>query len=91
MPCTDREECSIVKSTKTEQSHNHDRHSHENEHCTPFCICSCCGISTVIQVIPNFVFTPHQFSEITTKEVSHYKFVYTQNYYAPIWQPPKIV
>lgn len=38
-PCGDSVECG--ESNKTEKSHN--KHKHENENCTPFCICACCG------------------------------------------------
>lgn len=88
LPCTDREECSLTNVAQTE--HSHEGHSHEKDHCTPFCICSCCGINTTIEIVPDFDFTQLAYSLDIPKQVSHYKAVYTDNYFAPIWQPPKI-
>lgn len=84
MPCNDEQDCK--QSGHTEQVAQADQHDHENEVCTPFCVCSCCAAHIFFQDFVN------DFS-ITTVITT----VYTQPASAdissaiiPIWQPPKL-
>lgn len=90
IPCADIEVNSVAYSTK-EMDGNHKDHSHdkENDLCSPFCICNCCG-AQIFNYFPstNFEF-PTIVSAIETKE-SFYKSTFTSNFFGSIWQPPQI-
>ncbi|MEI9955372.1 MAG: DUF6660 family protein [Ferruginibacter sp.] len=43
LPCRDSKECNTDKQTVMIQPDNHDQHHHEDEGCSPFCSCACCG------------------------------------------------
>ena len=90
LPCADIEVSSAAHKA-TEIAANHENHSHdkENDLCSPFCICNCCG-----QQILNFSqeIAP-QFRKIATEittQIPDYKSILTSNFYGSIWQPPQI-
>ena len=69
-----------------------DNHSHDkdNDLCSPFCICSCCGQVT-LTFIPTITFDfQNQFEEIKTSD-SFYTSALHSNFYGSIWQPPQII
>jgi hypothetical protein len=91
LPCGDREECndekvktSIVKNVDTD----HQNHDVEDENCSPFCTCMCCG-----QIITNLFYpikeekSNHSFQ---SKNIASYKSnFHLSSYLDRIWQPPK--
>ena len=84
-PCGDSVECG--ERNKTEKSHNN--HKHENENCTPFCICACCGqpvASNINYPVAQTVSKP----EIFNKSIAIYNQTFISQFNANIWQPPKI-
>ncbi len=91
IPCGDREECNDEK-TKTSLAINldieHQNHEDEEERCSPFCTCICCG-----QVITNLFYSAkeeksNQFFYL--KNTSTYKNTFQlSSYLDRIWQPPK--
>ncbi|MFH6943414.1 DUF6660 family protein [Flavobacterium sp.] len=90
MPCADMK--AAVSRTVTESSFSHDDdHSHNNklDLCSPFCICSCCGLQMVnlSQVLIDF---PIPFKRINI-QLPTYKSIFTSNFFGSIWQPPQIV
>jgi hypothetical protein len=90
LPCADMEVYSSAHAS-LEISSNHDDHSHdkENDLCSPFCICNCCG-AQVLSYSPEIVFDfPLALAVIETKE-PFFKSVFTSNFYGSIWQPPQI-
>ena len=60
----------------------------KGDHCSPFCICSCCHFSTAYQ-FRNFTIT----SKLTTSAILSPKFFYqnpsSKAFKNSIWQPPK--
>ena len=40
VPCSDNDNCN---QPTTELSSDHSGHEHQEDSCTPFCTCSCCG------------------------------------------------
>ncbi len=84
IPCCDETECNELEQTTIAQSQDHSTHQHENEICSPFCICSCCGGITIITE------TVSTGTEIVTTELqavsSNSKLL---SVYLAIWQPPK--
>lgn len=82
MPCEDKGDCNEIKHNQTSQN----TENHQDEICTPFCICSCCGThlfikdfeTTLNQIATiNTIFTVHKESKISSAVIA-------------IWQPPKI-
>ncbi len=91
LPCSDREEC--AKNNKIEQTvfaANHHQYSHQAEQCTPFCICSCCGVNGFELQTPLFKFTEKKGFINKEKQNSIYAFVYSNEFTSNIWQPPKL-
>jgi hypothetical protein len=86
MPCTDI--CNDNKDDvqKSELSSN-PVNPHENETCSPFCNCFCCGsIAIVISVLPKIVSIEFNSSKIFQPEIIKIK-----NVSSSVWQPPKTV
>ena len=84
IPCNDEpaEKISVLTSHISENEH----HEHENEACTPFCVCSCCTTHIL-----------HANENNTTTILNEVVTVYTQpntsklpTTVTPIWQPPKL-
>ena len=91
LPCADVEASNFTHNLSTIET-NSDNHSHdqENDACSPFCICNCCGQS-VLSYLPTVVFNfQTSIEEIETLN-SFYKSISYSNFYGSIWQPPQIV
>ncbi len=91
IPCTDTKEDIAVNSTH-EYATNHENHPHEtnDDSCSPFCICNCCG-QTIINYHPVIVYDfPVQLQEIKTFN-SNYNSSLVTLFSGSIWQPPQIV
>jgi len=91
MPCKDKEDCKHIHSehfsNAGEDGSDHSGHDKDIEHCSPFCMCSCCGTSCVYnysyyKYIPN---TP-----VLANTFTIYKTSFIPEVYLAIWQPPKI-
>jgi len=63
-----------------------DNHEHESDHCSPFCVCNCCG-NPVVSMESFLLSNVFQFSE---KLVFWYTPIIESNPYHFIWQPPKL-
>mgnify|MGYP006171204831 CR=1 FL=1 len=89
MPCADMEVNSAMH--KTAQFASEDNHSHDkdNDLCSPFCACNCCGAQVLsYQSAVSFDF-PVAYNLIL-KSLPSYNSVFTSNFYGSIWQPPQI-
>jgi hypothetical protein len=85
LPCTDEQVGAEKQDTELTVA-GHTSHDHEQETCSPFCICACCGVS---------VFLSMNTCEIRITEVpvnNSIPFVSGQVLEVPqsIWQPPKL-
>ena len=83
MPCGDKDDCNEIKHEQTSQTGNNN---HDDEICTPFCVCSCCATHFVMK---DFMPALNQVATINTvypvlKEPK------TSSAILPIWQPPKL-
>lgn len=88
MPCADREECSEKEPAATGIAYpeNHE-HEEDEEGCTPFCCCSCCPATVLMQ-------PPGHYAGITLpKDPGHFPYHRELNSVVVhfIWQPPKPV
>jgi len=81
-PCGEIDNCNELKKSEMSQ----DDSKHDDETCTPFCVCSCCAAHFLLadqEPIPvllaeiNTVYPAYEVSKISGAIL-------------PIWQPPKI-
>lgn len=93
LPCDDVELNSAahktveITSNHDEKSNNHDK---ENDLCSPFCSCSCCGS----QIVSFFKITTLSFNIVSKNirtKLPSYTPKFISNFYGSIWQPPQIV
>ena len=89
MPCADVEVGSAMHKTaqfSSEANHSHDK---DNDLCSPFCACNCCGAQILtFQYSVSYDF-PAAHTIISTS-LPNYISVFTSNFYGSIWQPPQI-
>ncbi len=90
MPCADMEVNSAMH--KTAQFASEDNHSHDkdNDLCSPFCACNCCGAQVLSYQTPiNFEFpAPNNLISIP---LPSYRSVFISDFCGIIWQPPQII
>lgn len=89
MPCADMEVDSAahkIAQFSSEANHSHDK---QNDLCSPFCACNCCGAQVLTyQTSLSFDF-PVSYSIISI-QLPDYTSVVTSNFFGSIWQPPQI-
>ena len=90
MPCADMEISSAAHQLAVHQSHQ-DKHSHdkENDLCSPFCSCNCCG-SQIVSYFKVITINFHVVSKSIKTQLPTYTSKFTSNFYGSIWQPPQI-
>lgn len=86
MPCADAEP--IVSHSKVTISNQSSQH-HNNDACSPLCICSCCGCQGFAYNTP-YAYNLFSIKILIDKKVPEYKSILTSNFYGSIWQPPQI-
>ena len=89
MPCEDEFDKTVSSEVSISQIDNHsDHHSHQNEDgCTPFCICQCCGTPITVPMLFRF----NDRNDLVLTEFSfHYSSLYFFDYSNGVWHPPTI-
>ncbi|MBW7855551.1 MAG: hypothetical protein OZ913_00705 [Ignavibacteriaceae bacterium] len=88
LPCVDNNECGYSDRTQsTPVSSDYVNHEQEAEHCSPFCVCVCCGQTwgfTQLQIDLG------SYHPIPTGKISLKSISYLLEIPFSIWQPPKI-
>ncbi|MBP7273666.1 MAG: hypothetical protein KA974_07480 [Saprospiraceae bacterium] len=87
LPCGDKEECTVKADTTISAPINHDNHSQDTEHCTPFCACSCCAASVTFPTMASYKIPKRIFP---TTKYPVYNISYSSQVSFSIWQPPKL-
>ena len=87
LPCSESHAMEARKQHSA--SHSQDKHSHDTELCTPFCVCGSCVTAIALQapleyklLEPEALFD-HQISNFYRSVVS--------DFHGSIWQPPQLV
>ena len=89
MPCADMEVNSAMHKTTEFSSENNHTHDKDNDLCSPFCACNCCGAQVLsYQTAVTFEFPA--VSSIISIPLPNYNSVFASNFYESIWQPPQI-
>ncbi|MES2545498.1 MAG: DUF6660 family protein [Bacteroidota bacterium] len=90
IPCVDIESDTVshskVKFSSEKENHSHDK---ENDLCSPFCVCNCCG-QQILNFSQEITFEFRKISTEITTQIPTYKSLLTSNFYGSIWQPPQI-
>ncbi len=82
MPCSDGHTCDEDnQSISLEHSHTED----EKDHCSPFCVCSCCGMKMNIESITRFY---KLIVYLNSKCEFNYSFLYYFSFNKAVWHPP---
>ncbi|HKC67177.1 MAG TPA: DUF6660 family protein [Bacteroidia bacterium] len=86
MPCTDI--CSDDKdSTQKSEITDKPANPHEDETCSPFCNCFCCGsIAVVVSLLTDIISTEFSLDKVVKPELIKIK-----NISSAVWQPPKTI
>lgn len=87
LSCTNFDQC-YETSASTELTAGSNSEQHEDNDCAPFCTCLCCTYTAFAYPVFNDV--PKVEIIISTQTRSMYKFCCQDNFFAKIWQPPKI-
>ena len=91
LPCADLEIGSSAHSVTQHQaekkSHSHDK---ENDLCSPFCSCGCCG-AHVLTYEKLVVITFQKWQPVIKKQLPSYTSNFNSEFYFQIWQPPQLV
>lgn len=67
-------------------------HDHKNDHddsCPTLCVCNCCGMLVVHQVVETFTFQSK--INISTQVNTHFESHYRFDMLFAIWQPPRLM
>ncbi|NDP28556.1 MAG: hypothetical protein GZ087_14195 [Flavobacterium sp.] len=65
-------------------------HSHDNDACSPLCICNCCGCQGfAYHTVYNYTFIAVK--TIIDKKAPEYQSIPSSNFFGSIWQPPQII
>ena len=90
MPCADAHDtvCHSENAISLTEGHVHTDGQDENEGCTPFCVCECCGTTVTFLALPAL--------DIPVEEVVfaydfHYSFHYSFTFAKALWRPPATV
>ncbi|WP_273246633.1 MULTISPECIES: DUF6660 family protein [unclassified Flavobacterium] len=92
IPCADAAVNHTHNTTSKETTSNHDKHTHDqqNDLCSPFCVCNCCG-AQIMNYAPEIVFNLSVVTAEIEIQLPNYQSVFTSDFYDTIWQPPQIV
>jgi hypothetical protein len=85
IPCLDLPKNDILQKVELSQNTT-DNHQNDGDHCSPFCVCNCCGhpIEYMENTLLSSVFS------FTGKQVFWHTPNFKSNPDHSIWQPPKL-
>jgi hypothetical protein len=89
MPCADLEVNSSAHKIAQFSSEENHSHNKQNDLCSPFCACNCCG-AQVLSYQANITFDFSIISALIIKALPTYKSRLSSNFFGSIWQPPQI-
>jgi hypothetical protein len=89
MPCADLEVNSAAHQTAQFSADKNHLHDKENDLCSPFCACNCCGAQILTHQLAE-TFNFQVVYAIISIQLPTYKSIYTSNFFGSIWQPPQI-
>lgn len=90
VPCSDPSgRCDDMAPEVAEASGSHHHHDGGgNDHCSPFCACTCCGISVVVSEY-SFPALEPPLQLNSSQEVVIHDSSFVSTYLGNIWEPPR--
>lgn len=89
IPCGDKENCNeFAQAHTTITEDNAQSSSHQNEICSPFCTCACCGCQGFN--LKPFPAVAVAFTQTAERKIISYQAKFTSQFVVNIWQPPKV-
>ncbi len=88
VPCSDIKVNSLHEIVASGHDDNHSLPDHK-DHCSPFCICDCCGTNVMVQL--EFDFFRDNKTEIFSAFQKPYSDLYSPIFQNKILQPPRYV
>lgn len=91
IPCTDIFDIESLNGLSNKESYlSQNSFEKESDTCSPFCVCSCCGLvsGVVLQTKLNGL-GKVRYYELAKPNI-YYKSVYTLRCHSEIWEPPQI-
>lgn len=89
VPCGDKENCNEFAQTHATITTDHNQgNSHQNEICSPFCTCACCGCQGFN--LKSFPTVAIAFTQTAERKIIPYQSQFISQFSADIWQPPKV-
>jgi hypothetical protein len=88
LPCADSKECTAFGEQRISALAGHEGHNHQQESCTPFCICACCGTVTFFQQVTLFP-VPH--TQLQERPEFHNVLSFHSYDFHTVWQPPQLM
>ena len=87
LPCS--ESHAVEAGRQSTESHSQDKHSHDTELCTPFCVCGSCVTAIVLTADADYqIFQP---DIVIDKEISNFYQSVKSSFQGSSWQPPQRV
>jgi hypothetical protein len=89
LPCTEGHTAeNFAVTLHSHQDTPDDNTHHENELCTPFCVCGSCVVAVVIYPVLEITFFQ---PEHRPMELPNFYSSFKSDFYGSIWQPPQLV
>ena len=86
VPCSDGMDCN---EQGVDLNDDHTNHEHNEDTCTPFCSCACCGIAGIVLSAPKLFVISQEGYNYTTF-ITQYNSDFISSYFYSFWQPPKL-
>jgi len=83
-PCSDGVTCESELSEKTSTTHDHSQD--EDDYCTPFCVCLCCGTTFVIE--KEYLCPSTSYLIQKKLDIGYKKSLYRFDFIHSVWHPP---
>lgn len=91
LPCADAAEVNPVRMAHSEKTQDQSENTHSgshSDHCSPLCLCDCCGISVMVFRL-SFVECKNPLKRPARQKIRINDAYFESNFLATIWQPPK--
>lgn len=86
LPCADNDATIVVENATISPSQHNDHKEKNDEHCSPFCHCSCCQTVCVAKVSSHVIVESFKKIKLQEQLISSP----LTDKFSSIWQPPKI-
>ena len=90
MPCRDINATPVNQALTIRQGTGAEESAGHGDHCSPFCLCSCCARILTAEITTASSMLTKPVSIVLKKQYYLLKISFASNFYGNIWQPPKL-